>query len=317
MKLLAMDFGGTFVKCCLMDENIGISNREEIPAPLNNRDQFVGLLVELFEKYQEEINGIAISMPGIIDSDSGELYSAGAYSGILSGCNLFDLLKDQVSVPVSVENDGKSAVLAETWKGTLEGVENGAAIIIGTALGGGVIMDGKLRKGAGFAAGEISGMLTVPGNYGFENLAAMGASTSALLTMVAHAKGMKPAQFEVSSLMTQELPDPDLPIYSGKDVFSWIDQGDPVTCEVYKKWLANLVQIIINMKMILDPAKIVLGGGVSRNPRLLNDVKAEYDKFMPLLTAFGVPQTEIEVCKYSADANMVGAVYNWILHNQL
>ena len=318
MKFLAMDFGGTFVKHCLMDEDASITERGEIPAPLRSSDDFVKVITDLYEKYKGEIDGIAISMPGVIDSSTGHLSSAGAYTMAMGGKNLFELLKGKVDIPVSVENDGKAAVLAEKWKGSLEGVTDGAAIIIGSGLGGGIIMDGKLRKGAHFASGEISGLFVTPGNYGFDNLAATGASTTGLLAMVAAAKGMTPKQFEVSEFMTMGAPDPDpnLPIYSGRDVFEWIDAGDPVTCAVYSKWLANLVWVVINMKMMLDPEKIVLGGGVSRNPRLLADVKAEYNKFAPILNGFSMAETAIETCKYTADANMVGAVYNWLLLNK-
>lgn len=318
MKFLAMDFGGTFVKHCLMDEDAVITERGEIPAPLDSSDSFVKAITDLYEKYKGQVDGIAISMPGVLDSSTGYLYSAGAYTQAMGGKNLFELLKDKVDVPVSVENDGKAAVLAEKWKGSLEGVTDGAAIIIGSGLGGGIIMDGKLRKGAHFASGEISGLFVYPGRYDFGNIAAGGASTSALLSMVAAAKNMTPKQFEVSPFMTQGAPEPDpsLPIYGGRDVFRWIDEGDPVTCEVYQKWLANLVWVIINMKMMLDPEKVVLGGGVSRNPRLLPDVQAEYDKFAPIMDGFGMPKIVIETCRYNADANMVGAVYNWLLLNK-
>ncbi len=316
MKFLALDFGGTFVKHCLMDEDANIEARGEIPAPLQSTEAFVQVIADLYEEVKGQVDGIAISMPGVMDSEKGYLYSAGAYTSVMGGKNLFELLKDRVDVPVAVENDGKSAVLAEAWKGSLQGVSDAAAIIIGSGLGGGIIMDGRLRKGAHFASGEISGCLARPGEYGFDNLAAAGSAMSGLLMMVAIAKGMNPAQFEVSKFMVQGEPDPNLPIYGGRDVFRWIDEGDPVTCAVYEKWLGNLTQVIINMKMILDPEKIVIGGGVSRNPRLLKDVQAEYDKFAPIMNGFGMPSTKLDICTYSADANMVGAVYNWILTNK-
>lgn len=315
MKFLALDFGGTFVKHCLMNDEAVIENRGEIPAPLKSSDDFIGVISELYEAHREEIDGIAISMPGVIDSDSGHLYSGGAYTQAMGGKNLFELLKEKIDVPAAVENDAKSAILAEAWKGSLQGVSDAAAIIIGSGLGGGVIMDGKLRKGAHFASGEISGLLVHPGSYGFDNLAAGGGSTSALLMMVAQEKGLSPAQFEVSSFVAMGEPDPNLPIYTGRDVFSWIDEGDPETCRAYEKWLGNLTQVIINLKMVLDPQKIVLGGGVSRNPRLLKDVQAEYEKFRPLMNTFGMPETELGICEFNADANMVGAVYNWLLHH--
>ncbi len=313
MKYLALDFGGTFVKHCLMDDDANITERGEIPAPLESSDAFVKVITDLYEQYKGKVDGVAISMPGVIDTKTGYLYSAGAYTAAMGRKNLFELLKGKVDVPVSVENDGKSAILAEAWKGTLQGVKDAAAVIIGSGLGGGIIMDGKLRKGTHFSSGEISGCLCEPGKYGFDNLAATNGATSALLTMVAYAKGMRPAQFGVTGFMTKEEPDPNLPIYSGKDVFRWINEGDPVTCGVYEKWLGNLVQVIINLKMILDPEKIVIGGGISRDPRLIVDIQKEYEKFAPIMNGFGMPETKLEVCKFASDANMVGAVYNWLL----
>ena len=73
MKFLAMDFGGTFVKHCLMDEDAVITERGEIPAPLDSSDHFVQVIADLNEKYKGEIDGIAISMPGVIDSSTGPL----------------------------------------------------------------------------------------------------------------------------------------------------------------------------------------------------------------------------------------------------
>ena len=315
MKLLTLDFGGTFVKHCMMNENAEITDRGETPAPLDSTESFVKVITDLYEKHPEA-EGIAISMPGVIDSEKGFAQSAGAYTATMAGKNIFDLLKDKVNVPVSVENDGKAAVLAEQWKGALQGVSDGCAIIIGSGLGGGIIMDGRLRKGAHFAAGEISGLMVEPGIYEFSNFSATRASTTALLTAVALAKGMSPAQFEISGFMQSSEPaDPNLPIYSGRDVFDWIEQGDEVTCRVYSEWLKALVQVVTNLKMTLDPAKIVIGGGVSRNPRLIKDLKEEYDRSNEPFKMFGMPESELDVCKYSSDANLVGAAYNWILHH--
>jgi len=241
------------------------------------------------------------------------LYTAGAYTPILGGKNIFELL-EKYKVRISVENDGKAAILAEAWKGSLRGINNAAAIIIGSALGGGIIIDGKLCKGAHFSAAEFSCLPTEIGNYDSSSSLSYKAGTSALLRSVAYAKGMNFAQFEIAGIMSRDEADPNLPIYSGRDVFRWIEEGDSVVCEVYKKWLAALVHVIYSLKLILDPEKIVIGGGISRDPRLLNDIKIEYAKTEKMTTAFALLKLELDVCQYTADANMIGAVYNWILH---
>ncbi len=312
MKFLALDFGGTFVKNCILNEDADISERGEVPAPLDSSDSFVKVITDLYEKYPD-VDGIAISMPGVIDSEKGFAHSGGAYTATMGGKNIFELLKGKVNVPVSVENDGKAAILAEQWKGALQGITDGAAVIVGSGLGGGIILDGKLRKGGHFAAGEISGLLVTPGSYDMSNYAAACGATSALLLGVAMAKGMNPAQFEISGFVETGTPDPNLPVYSGKDVFRWIEEGDAVTCAVYEKWLKVLVQTVFNLKMTLDPQKIVIGGGISRNERFIRDLKAEYETACAGLVKFGMPSSELDVCKYTSDANLVGAVYNWLL----
>ena len=67
--------------------------------------------------------------------------------------------------------------------------------------------------------------------------------------------------------------------------------------------------------MVIDPEKIVLGGKITRYPRLLKDVQAEYDKSMPVMNYFGFPEAQIGLCKFGEDAHLVGAVANWMYHN--
>ncbi len=313
--LLAMDFGGTFVKHCLIDEETGeLTEQGQYPAPLSE-ESFVSSTGELYQKYRGKVKGVAISMPGVLNTETGFAFSAGAYSGALGGKNIYDLLRPVVDVPVTIENDAKAAILAEQWRGALQGINTGAACIIGSGLGGGIIMDGKIRKGSHFASGEISGLLMEAGKYGMGGIAGGAASMSAFLCDVARAKGLSPADFEVSAFMLPPGTPPSTreKKISGKEVFEWIDAGDEETVKAYEKWLEKLVFVLFNMKMMLDPETIVIGGGVSRNPRLIEDVRREYQKAVDAVAMFNLPETKIEVCKYSSDANMVGAVYNWLL----
>ena len=103
MNLLTIDFGGTFVKYALMDADGNLSENDKVPAPLESLEQFVKTVEKIYEPFKGRVGGIAISMPGIIDSDSGYVRTAGAYNGTLAGINAIDVLKDVVDVPVAVE----------------------------------------------------------------------------------------------------------------------------------------------------------------------------------------------------------------------
>lgn len=312
MKFLAMDFGGTFVKHCIMDEDAMMSEKGEIPAPLSSTEAWVKVVSDLYNKYKGQVDGVAISMPGVLDSEKGIAHSGGAYGQVVQGKNIYELLKPYVDVPVCIENDAKSAILAEQWHGALQDVQNGCACIIGSGLGGGIIMDGKVRKGGHFASGEISALLTKAGDYGANSWAAMNSSTSALLVMVANAKNMPLSDFEVSGFMGGS-DEPGKKKIGGREVIQWVEDGDEITTAVYNQWIKNLVLVLFNMKMMCDPEKVVVGGGISRNPKVIRDLKAEWAKACDNLKAYGMPTAELDVCKFTADANMVGAVYSWVL----
>lgn len=306
MNILTFDFGGTFVKYGLVNEDALISGHGSLPAPLDSREAFVSLIRKIYEEQTVPVDGIAISMPGVIDSDSGEILLVTIYPD-MNGVNLYDLLKEAVPVPISVENDGKAAILAEAWKGSLAGVSAGACVLLGSGIGGGIIMDGKLQKGAGFAAGEISNLMVTPGLYEKENAVCYDSSMSGFLKAVARAKKMDVSLFEVSGNASENEKR-----ISGADVLQWLEDGDEVTGEEYRKWISRLGWMIFNMKLIISPEKIVIGGGVSRSQRFVSDLKNEYERIAAVL-ADDMPKTEIDVCLYQADANLIGAVYSWIL----
>lgn len=314
MSYLALDFGGTFVKYGVLNDEAEITDSGKVPAPLDSTEQFVEVIAKLYEQFKGKVEGVAISMPGIINSETGFARTAGAFSKTMAGKNIIELLAPVIDVPVAVENDGKAAILAEMWKGALKGVKDGAACIIGSGLGGGILMDGKLRKGSNFASGEISVLMTVPGSYAMHDFAACKASMSTFLTMVAAAKGMSPADFEISGFMGGV--DDGRKKIGGVEVFQWIEAGDEAVIAVYKKWLDELIAVLFNLKITLDPEKIVIGGGVSRNPVFMRDLKAEWEKPMAMMASAGFPGCELDVCRFSSDANLIGAVYNWILQNR-
>lgn len=312
MKLLTLDYGGTFVKYGLLDTETGeLSGKGKVPAPLSSAEAFAETAAAIYEQFRGTAEGTAISMPGIIDSETGLARTAGTYSRVMAGKNVYELLTPYIDVLVCIENDGKAAIQAEVWKGALQGVKNGCACIIGTGLGGGIVMDGKLRKGGHFASGEISGLFMTPGDYSFGNAAASVAGMSGFLIQVAQAKGMNPADFEVSGYLVPESENSGKKI-SGKEVFEWIEAGDEAVLAVYREWLQKLTFILFNMKMVLDPEKIVIGGGVSANPRFISDLKEEYAKAQAGLQRMHFPETELDVCHFSSDANLIGAAYTWL-----
>lgn len=93
-------------------------------------------------------------MPGLIDFERGFVFHGGALDCI-KNINLQTILEDMLSLPVSIQNDGKCAALGEKWKGALQNVSNGIAIVIGTGIGGGIISNNQLVTGHNYSAGNF------------------------------------------------------------------------------------------------------------------------------------------------------------------
>lgn len=294
MRKLVFDVGGSSIKYAIMDQEANFYERGSVDTPLDNLPHFLDTIQEVYQTYQEEVDGVAFSMPGQIDSDSGYFFSGGALLYNI-GINVLEALKERIAVPISIENDGKSAALAEVWKGNLMDVEDGIVIILGTGIGGGMIKNRRLHKGKHFFAGEFSYILEPAKTLSFTNAWAMKGSTTALLMGAAKCK-----QKEMSEI-------------TGYDVFHWIEQKDPAILEFFDEFCMDLARQIHNFQCIYDPDRILLGGGISKQPILVETIKEKlkiiYD-FIPL----PLPEAELDTCKHYNDSNLIGALYNYYLH---
>ena len=159
---LVFDAGGTFTKYALMDENAEILEKDKVPTPdyrTKTKEDYYAVLDGVVEKYRNRIEGIAISMPGMLDNKDGYCVTAG-YLAYLAGSTVGTELSKRYGIQVSVENDGKCAALAEFWRGSLKGCTNGAVVVLGSGVAGGIILNGKLFRGNHFTAGEYSYVCT-------------------------------------------------------------------------------------------------------------------------------------------------------------
>ena len=156
MEYLVLDIGGTAIKYAVMTEEVEFVEKGDVPTPKTNIEDFVSTIGTIFDKFEKRISGIAISMPGRIDSDTGYAYSGGNLE-YNDGKNIAEILGARCgNLPIAVENDGKSAALAEAWKGSLEDCNDGIVMLLGTGIGGGIIKNKKIHKGRDFTAGEFS-----------------------------------------------------------------------------------------------------------------------------------------------------------------
>lgn len=151
---LAVDIGGTYIKYANVDRSGTLYKTQRIATP----DSLAGLkqcLVAIISRSRSTIYGVGISCPGRIDPQTGVVYNGGALP-FLHTFSLAEFVEQQFDLPCAVCNDGKAAALSELWLGHLKGYKNAAAIVLGTGVGGGIIVNGQLLQGEHFQAGEFS-----------------------------------------------------------------------------------------------------------------------------------------------------------------
>ena len=292
---LAIDVGGTNIKYGLIDRGGKLVEKHTVPTPQDSFDKFVGALNQLIAQYGERLKGVALSVPGTVVHPQ-ELILGGGNVPFLDHKELPKYLKVPAGVPLAVENDGKSAALAEMWLGNLNGVVNGAAIVLGTAIGGGLIINQHLYAGSHFQAGEFSFMSN---SHDFSEKNIIGFNLGSAVGMIEHVS-------EALNLPTKK---------DGRAVFAEINQGNPIALKIFHEFCREIALLIINVQSVVDMERFVIGGGISAQPIVISSIDAAYEEArqqIPLLDkTFHRP--EIVAGKFQNDANMYGALYNLLL----
>lgn len=300
MKIMVFDVGGTEIKYSVMDEQLNRTNGGSVPTPMDNQEHFLETMAEIYRPHKEEVEGIAVSLPGFIDSENGVVRGGGALLYNI-GTPVGPRLAEKCGCKVWLENDGKAAAMAELWQGSLKGCKNASVFIIGTGVGGGLIIDGKLVRGRDCTAGEFSFINT--NTSAWENPACIMAnecSTSALLAGYRARKGMAS----------------DAPM-DGRIFFGAVLEGETEAVETLDAFSKKVAIQIYNLNVLLDLEKVAIGGGISKQPILIEKIRAAYDNLIAA-HPFGpmgatLPKPEIVACRFSSEANQVGAMYSYLL----
>ncbi|KXT76916.1 ROK family protein [Streptococcus sp. DD12] len=290
---LAIDIGGTRIKYAVLDEEGQfLQETASCPTP-DNRQAFLAQLQTIIEGFSD-LAGLAFSLPGKVDTQTGTV-SFGGSLPYLDGLCLKEIFADKVAV-IAVQNDAKAAAQAELWLGNLRGVSDGVALILGTGVGGGVVLDGKLRLGSHFQAGEVSMMVT---DYAAAEAVAAGRSNSA----VAFVRRVN------SAVGNSDLDD-------GKAAFAAIHAGQSEAREIFQAYCRSIAYQILTLQAALDVTTYVIGGGISAQPILLEEIKAQFASIgqsHPILEANIPKDLAIRPAKFGNDANLYGALYNLLV----
>ena len=289
MEYFGIDIGGTSTKYAKVDSSGVIVEKGSF-------DTFRSMSREVFLKeifnacdhaVSEGIQGIGISSLGVIDSESG-CYLGGVHNlPALQGLNLKETLEDRYpGLPVVILNDAKAAALGELWVGEGRDCSSLLCITLGTGIGGALVVNGKLVHGFHNRAGEVG-----YSDYISESdFAEAHFSTEAVMTKI-----------------SKKIKEP----MDGFKFFKKCYNKEPEYLEALEEWMRGVARLIANLCLLVDPQKVLIGGGISSENKIIIPMLTRFtDEMMP---AEFRGQTVIAPAGNSYNAGILGAVAGLIL----
>ena len=304
---LGIDLGGTFIKGGIVDDEGNIILRDKIPTESHKgADGVVANIVSLCRSLMEGTNltaddlvGVGIGVPGMIDSQKGEVI----YSNNLGwkDFSISEKVSATLGLPVKIANDANVAALGETKFGCGKDYQNSVMVTLGTGVGSGIVIDGKLFEGNRSAGAEIGHTAIVAGGElctcGRRGCLEAYASATALIRDTKRAMEANPD----SGLWGIATPD----TVTGKTAFDlW--ETDTVAKAVVDNYIEKLGVGIVNVANALRPEIIILGGGVcSEGDRLIRPLQEMMDR--DVFAGDKGPAVKILIAELGNDAGLLGA----------
>ncbi len=314
MYYIGIDLGGTNIAAGIVDESYNIKVKGSVPTlPDRENDAVIKDMADLCKRLISEagltlddIEYAGIASPGSVEPDTGVI----GYSNNLHFNNypIAATLKSFIPLKkVYIENDANAAAMGEAVAGAAKGVKNAVMITLGTGVGGGIIIDGKIYSGFNFAGGEL-GHVSIeqngrPCTCGRDGCWEAYSSATGLINMTRE-KIEDCKKHSVKTLMS-EIVERDGKV-SGKTSFAAMKQGDKAGAEVVDEYINYLACGIRNMINIFMPEILVIGGGIcNEGDTLLNPLKEEVFKNMH--DSDINKRTVIKIAELGNDAGIIGA----------
>ncbi|MBE7025522.1 MAG: ROK family protein [Ruminococcaceae bacterium] len=310
MYYIGIDVGGTNIKAGLVDEEGTVLCRAQTPTLAQRPGEEIGADIGRLAKAvaedsgvpHSEIHSVGIGMPGACSDETGcVLYTANIN---FSRFPLREAVQKEIRLPVHLGNDANCAALGEYYM-LPEKTENLVFITLGTGVGGGLIIGGKLYTGFNGIAGEVGHIMLRHGGEacgcGRRGCWEAYASVTALIRQTRAFAEAHPESAVAKSCGE------NFEHLSGKTAFALARQGDTDAAKIVETWIGYVADGIVDMINIFQPRLLLIGGAISREGDMLLQplrqiVEAEMYKSR-------VPQTEIRIAALGNDAGLIGAAF--------
>ncbi len=269
MYRLGIDLGGTNIVAGLVDEEYKIvakaSCKTNVPRPESSIcDSMAEVALKACEKAGvsiDEVESIGIGVPGAVNPKTGVIeYSANLH---FHNWEVVKMMQERLNKKVLIENDANAAALGEFLAGSAKGTKNAVAITLGTGVGGGIIINGKIYSGSNFAGAELGHMVIVKDGKecGCGRKGCWEAYSSATGLINLTKEKILSDKLDYSYML--KLADGDINKVNGKTAFDAAAAGDNDAQEVLDTYFGYLATGLVNIINIFQPDVLCIGGGIS------------------------------------------------------
>lgn len=283
---LCFDLGGSSIKVALMTRNGDLEMTTSLLVP-DSLDEMLETMHGLYQQhlYTHNIVGVTLSLPGAVDSKTGIIGSMSAIPYI-HGPNWKALWKERYGLNISLENDANCAALGELYFGKGKDLKDFAYVVVGTGIGGALVVDGKLHHGKHNLGGEFGFMVI---KQDPESIWSYEGAFGGLL-------------YKASQLGYN--------ITNGVELFDLASTEEPLQ-QLIQHFYKTTAIGLFNIHFMFDPEVIFIGGAISQRPGLVDQFNQALDVFAshPMITTRPV----IEVGSLKQHANLYGALANYLI----
>lgn len=303
---VGVDLGGTTIKVGICDTDGNL--KEKFEGPTHSEEggeqgmeriaQYVRKIVEDSPYDWSQVGGVGAGMAGFLDIPNGYI----KFSNNLGWRNIpaKAILEEKLGVPVTINNDANVAALGEAWGGAGRGISNLVCYTLGTGVGGGIIINGKIYEGFSGMAGELGHISIVPDLEAINcNCGQMGCleTVSSATGIIRMAKDAVERGDRTSLSLVETI--------TAKDVFDAGKAGDEVALRIINRAAYYLGRSMASLAVIINPQRFVVGGGVSKAGDILfAPIREIFQKYTPEQAQEGV---DIVPAILGNDAGIVGA----------
>lgn len=274
-KCFGVDIGGTTVKMGCFEEDGTLISKWEIPTRKENGGE--NILPDVVKAIEDKLNeisaskgqimGIGIGVPGPVFADGTVNACVNLGWGVFNVANKVREIMGMPELDVKVGNDANVAALGEMFKGSGEGYKNLVMVTLGTGVGGGIILDGRILTGTTGGAGEIGHM-----PVGLDETDSCSCGKKGCLEQYASATGIVKVAKRVLAACDTETPLRGMNSFTAKDVMDLAKDGDSVAVQVIEQLGDYLGRALAHIACVVNPSAFVVGGGVSKAGQYLIDV---------------------------------------------